>query len=442
MLTTEELKDELEKLVEEATPQLQRQNGIASNKTDGNYHRLKNRSKMQKSISSNAVLESDSESSTPQHCANRSNRPLSEVIQTQSVAATPLEEDINSQTWIKRRTVHESMSYYSLCFPSPPNRSKSGSESSTTSIDNNGAGHQSLNRFIPSSFDRSLSEFDEDLENLQLIGNIRPNDDKSLSPEESTPSPLIELDDQNHNIMTISSPVETRPKSSGYNSSLTLYTPSVESRGIPHSVSHSSGYQSFIDDGMYEHREYAGALQHTAIVPRRITGRQTKDLMELKNLSARLSEQIQSQIAENGNPLPVLRLSKDNRARSWDRASSRRESYLSSRGNMTPGCENTKISWQPNINVIKEVVVPGSPASRKWSYSPAKAKLHQHHWQLCMYIFGGKEQGITGVYKQPMTVWKFLCLSFIRFIAYYSIIVCICICRSKQTFNKFFILFY
>ena len=367
---------------------------------------MKSRSKMQKSVSSDAVLESDSETSTPQHSANRANRPLSEVIQTQSVTATPLDDDINAQTWMKRRTVHESMSYYSLCFPSPPIRSKSGSESSTTSMENNGTGHQPLNSFIPSSFDRSLSEFDEDLENLQLIGNIRPND-KSLSAEESTSSPLIELNDQNHNIMTISSPVETRPKSSGYNSSLTLYTPSVESRGIPHSVSHSSGYQSFTDEAMYEHREYANALQHTAVVPRRMSGRQTKELVGLKNLSAKLSEQIQNQIAENGNPLPSLKISKDNRSRSWDRASNRREAYLSSKGNMNSSGENTKISWQPNINVIKEVVVPGSPASRKWSYSPAKAKLQQHHWQLCMYIFGGKEQGISGIYKQPMTVWKF-----------------------------------
>jgi hypothetical protein len=413
IISTEELKDELEKLVEEATPQMQRPNTM-TNKSEGTYHRLKNRSKMPKSISSNAVLESDSESSTPQH---RPTRPLSEVIQTQSVV-TPLEDDLK---WIKRRTVHESMSYYSLCFPSPPNRSKSGSESSTTSIDNNISGQQLPNRFIPSNFDRSLSEFDEDLENLQLIGNIRPIDDKSdksLSPEErtststSTSTPLIELDDQNANIMTISSPVECRPKSSGYNSSLTLYTPSVESRGIPHSVSHSSGYQSFTDEAMYEHRDFAGALQ-TAAIPRRMSGRQTRDLMELKNLSAKLAEQIQiqSQMAENGNPLPTLRLSskenRENRARSWDRASSRRESYLSSRGTMTNGCENTKISWQPNINVIKEVVVPGSPASRKWSYSPAKSKLHQHHWQLCMYIFGGKEEGVNGVYKQPMTVWKF-----------------------------------
>ena len=391
--------------MEEATPQVQRHTSIESNTSDGSYHRLKNRSKMQKSISSNAVLESDSESSTPQHCANRSNRPLSEVIQTQSVAVSP-EDDINSQTWIKRRSVHESMSYYSLCFPTP-NRSKSGSESSTTSMGNNDSVNQQSNRLIPSNFDRSLSEFDEDLENLQLIGNIRPieSSEKSLSPEDIASTPLIELDDQNQNIMTISSPVEGRPKSSGYNSSLTLYTPSVESRGIPHSVSHSSGYHSFTDETMYDHRDFAGTLQQSVVIPRRLSGRHPKELMEMKHLSARLSEQIQSQIAENGNPVATMKLVKEGRARSWDR-SVRREAYMSSRGNNTPG-ENMKISWQPNINVIKEVVVPGSPASRKWSYSPAKTKLHQHHWQLCMYIFGGKEQGITGVYKQPMTVWKF-----------------------------------
>ncbi len=401
-MSSEELKDELERLVEESTPQTQR-----PNKSDGNYHRLKSRSKMQKSISSNAVLESDSESSTttPQH--HCSTRPLSEVIQTQSVAATPLEDDLNSQSWMKRRTVHESMSYYSLCFPSPPSHSKSGSESSTTSIDNNNVGaQQNPNRFSTSGFEAPLlSEFEEDLEN----GNIPQTEDNSISPDsgkENVTTTLIELDDHNANI-TIASPIDGRPKSSGYNSSLTLYTPSIESRGIPHSVSHSSGYHSFTDETMYEHRDFAGVLQQTAAVPRRMSGRHSKDinsLMELKSLNGKISEQIQSQVSENGNPLPTLRISKENRARSWDRASSRRERDL--RGNLTPSCDN-RLSWQPNINVIKEVVVPGSPASRKWSYSPAKSKLHQHHWQLCMYIFGGKELGVTGVYKQPMTIWKF-----------------------------------
>jgi len=261
--------------VEESTPQMQRQSPIGGNKGDGNYRRLKNRSKMQKSISSNAVLESDSESSTPQH--HCSNRPLSEVIQTQSVDVAPLEDDLNNQTWMKRRTVHESMSYYSLCFPSPP-RSKSGSESSTTSIDNNNVGsHQTSHRFSTSGFEAPLlSEFEEDLEN----GNITQTEANSMSPDsgkENVTTTLIELDDHNANI-TIASPIDGRPKSSGYNSSLTLYTPSIESRGISHSVSHSSGYHSFTDESMYEHRDFAGVLQQTSAIPRRMSSRQIKDI--------------------------------------------------------------------------------------------------------------------------------------------------------------------
>ena len=98
-------------------------------------------------------------------------------------------------------------------------------------------------------------------------------------------------------------------------------------------------------------------------------------------------------------------MSKELRTRSWDRSSLRRDVNL--RGNILPVNEHVKPTlWQPQINAIKEVVVPGSPANRKWSYSPSKARLHQHHWQLCMYIFGGKEDGVSGIYKEAMSIWK------------------------------------
>ncbi|XP_074602681.1 uncharacterized protein LOC141856295 isoform X2 [Brevipalpus obovatus] len=68
--------------------------------------------------------------------------------------------------------------------------------------------------------------------------------------------------------------------------------------------------------------------------------------------------------------------------------------------------ENNRL-WQ-QINVIKEVVVPSSPATQKWTQSPGRSRMLQHHWQLCMYVFGGREQGSMGpIYRQPISVWKF-----------------------------------
>ena len=405
------MKDELERLVEESTPQMVRTKdivianpstspGIGPNKPNNNYRRLKSRAKIQKSMSSHAVLESDSEPSTPQH---RSTRPLSEVIQTQSIAATPFEED-EIIPWSKRHTIHESMSYYSLCFPTPQ-QSKSGSESSVNDTD---------------SLTRNLYN-DEGILSVELNSETKITENNhrfsSSIDKENINSALIDLDETNPN--SIVSPVDARPKSSGYNSLVTLYTPSVEQKHeISHSVSHSSGYHSFTDESLYDHKEFVGVFQQqvqTNSMPfSRRSVRNSKDSpldspMELKAyLSTKNSfdsSTNHSQIAENGVPLAPLRMSKELRTRSWDRSSMRRD--VNFRGNILPVNEHVKPTvWQPQINAIKEVVVPGSPANRKWSYSPSKARLHQHHWQLCMYIFGGKEDGVSGIYKEAMSIWK------------------------------------
>lgn len=407
--TAEALKEELEKLVEEATPKMNRPNAIRVNNivegivtsatVDGTYRRMKSRSrtKMQKSMSSNAVLESDSESNTPQHVARAcTSRPLSEVIQPTtllSIGTMPLDEEINNDAWTKRHTVHESMSYYSLCFPSP----QPGSDSSSSSVDN---AQQRLSLTYDGQLDNNCQGVDDDIAN----GNIRQGISPNYIGKENTITTLIDLDDNN----VISSPTDGRPKSSGYNSLGTLYTPSVESRGISHSVSHNSGYHSFTDDTFYEHKEFADILQQQQIhqpmtISRRLSQRFSRDTsMELKHLNARNASDVQNQnvFAENGQPIPLLRHPKEVRARSWDRSSLRRESTLRNSG------ENGRSSWQPQINAIKEVVVPGSPASRKWSNSPARSKHQQHHWQLCMFVFGGREVGVTGIYKQPISIWK------------------------------------
>lgn len=65
------------------------------------------------------------------------------------------------------------------------------------------------------------------------------------------------------------------------------------------------------------------------------------------------------------------------------------------------------------MNAIKEVVVPASPPNRKWAVSsPVKGQGRGHRsksnydWTLAMFVFGGREQGVSAVYKSPISVWK------------------------------------
>jgi len=216
-------------------------------------------------------------------------------------------------------------------------------------------------------------------------------------------------------------PMLPRPKSS-YMSSSTLYTPTLESRGLPHSMSHcSSGYHSFADDTMYEKSIESVsnpfgsgvsslAAHHPGVVFRR--KKNNRNNLELKSLNNRMSLQETTgnsghseddgSIQETGS-LPVSR-PLTQRARSLDRAT-RTANNLNAHRN-----ENAKpANWQPQIDSIKEVVVPASPAQRRaWALSPVKTgrSTSSYDWRLAMLVFGGREQGGTSVYKQPISVWK------------------------------------
>lgn len=104
-----------------------------------------------------------------------------------------------------------------------------------------------------------------------------------------------------------------------------------------------------------------------------------------------------SATAESG-PLPV----RPPRVRSLDRTTS---NNLKNE-NVRPA------NWQPQVNAIKEVVVPASPANRKWAAnSPIKLQGRgrsktSYDWTLAMFVFGGREQGVSSVYKSPISVWK------------------------------------
>ncbi|RWS29629.1 uncharacterized protein B4U80_08685 [Leptotrombidium deliense] len=400
---TEALKDELEKLVEESTPQMTRPNALKSVNPNINiaaksvsYRRMRN--KIQKSQSSDAVLESESESNTPQQI--RKPRPKSEVIQAlQPQPSTEETGDEWDPSQIKRRTFHESMSYYSLCFPSPPLDGKSTNSSSVSvggspstpnenTINNNNinsnlnnplSGHR-FSSIYDGHFVSTLNDFEEEEDDY---------DETVTESSRRQATQLIEFDDNFNGIIT--SPTDVRPKSSAYTSLVTLNTPGIESRGISHSASHSSGYHSFVDESMYDQKDIA-IFQPSVTMRRNRPSREFGTNIELKQLNARLRDNNinQNVVAENG---VQLRLQKENRTRSLDRSAVR---------NSRKQTEKPK----QQIPIIEEIVVPNSPATRKWAHSPAKSRLNQHNWRLCMFVFGGREQGVSPVYKQPISVWK------------------------------------
>lgn len=192
-----------------------------------------------------------------------------------------------------------------------------------------------------------------------------------------------------------------------------MTTPNIESRGLPHSMSHSSGYHSFTEeDGNDCHREFAGCLNSSAARKKLLKGRD----LELKTF-------LPGESQTNGDsdiilPPPPCK----QRARSLDRASQRKlvRSYPSVGGSITPTVlmstsivEDSFVSRVEKQRVSRVEVPKASKRKEElqspvthWSLSPARRKPEQHEWQLCLYMFGGREQGAPGVYRQPISVWK------------------------------------
>ncbi|XP_015786238.1 probable cyclin-dependent serine/threonine-protein kinase DDB_G0292550 [Tetranychus urticae] len=378
----------------------------------------------------------------------------------------------------KRHTVSESMSYYSLCFPSPPygrriqspedsNDTPNGSSingdedtSSASTNTNRDNGSSTCHSVTKDDYNKIIVNGDSMIietthstrepANERQISSHHPNGSSSDANATNINPESIHFDD--HFYKALASPADATARTSGYNSSATLYTPSIESQGLPHSMSHSSGYHSFSEDSFdppssssvynpfHNHcgPHYSGhqhshlpttsstnisSSSNLSFVPRRMS-RLPRDnsSFELKQLSS-LPFPAKTETNEGFN----VRLSKDVRTRARERASLRGQSTNPKtneekvngsqeprEGSMNIGSIDNKRNnhenrlWQ-QANVIREVVVPSSPGPRKWSsYSPVRSKVHQHHWQLCMYVFGGREQSCSQtMYKQPISVWKF-----------------------------------
>lgn len=224
---------------------------------------------------------------------------------------------------------------------------------------------------------------------------------------------------------------------------------------MPHSVSHCSGYYSFIEDDPDFQRDVVAFLRNGHMGNSEQAGH---ELVELTTFSDAAQ--------------PGIKALKD-RAKSWDRASQRATDEPRENGSMmaaATGTATTRLRGVPSraIQVIKEESVQGSPiriSSESWSlhnegeedddededdddnesdtttetdsqtadspnprsypsnsnksrqhspsyqaqgrYSPASSnKFQVHNWQLCLYVFGGQEASTPGMYRSPMTVWQ------------------------------------
>lgn len=407
-------------------------------------------SPMQKSHSSDPVLESECDPVIRRRIPGPSTwgqkiRPRSEVLDGLHHLESLLENSecdngasALTDEKLKRHSIHESMSYYSLCFPSPPFERRVNSPHSNESTTPSGSSIAEEEKTNSSHINTNQSQANRpkdwpnippeaDLENSQLStlnsngSSVCTNDSGTLSskglssdaanqtsPERSNQGIFF---DNNFYKAIHSSAADGQQGTNDYNSSATLCTPSSDSQGLPHSMSHSSGYHSFSDENTLESRESynpfiynsrslnpANSQPSSSITQNFVPRRQIRLPREARSLNTMEMKLLSTNLPENG-----VRFDKDHvQLRSRPRVGGVfRNSGLRSSMN-----ENKL--WQ-QINVIKEVVVPSSPAARKWTYSPGKSRTHQHHWQLCMYIFGGYEKGSSGssIYKQPISVWKF-----------------------------------
>ena len=262
-------------------------------------------------------------------------RPKSELVSFPSPDDT---EDLTyseDMEWpnLKRHTVHESMSYYSLCFPSPQLSARLQAEGIRVPNSNNATGEtQPANGSNGSSYTNGH----------QMLSNnpVLPH------PPPHPPSSM-----------------KTSLTSSGFSEAVSSCDNDTSKR---HRLSNSSSVSFNTDSFKSSASSTTSAAQ----------------------------------------PLPPSTSSQTfpkfiNRSRSFDRPILRNHH----RTIMTPGSIESK-PWHPQINAIREVVVPNSPAlTSKWSsYSPAKSTARQ--WKLCMYVFGGREEGMSFIYKRPMSIWK------------------------------------
>ncbi|XP_067125403.1 uncharacterized protein [Centruroides vittatus] len=229
--------DELERLVEE-TPHQQ--------------HRT-----IQKSHSSDAVLESDSETSTPQHTRPKLERlPSPGTNHPRSFHPTTPTGSIRTSESQKEKS---SNGDWCCCY-----------HGSSNSLRMMGHTHCDVcHRMVPQSTGSRGGRLAYDGP-LTTVKDVE--EETSEGGDEAVPVPVTTPKSMDAVLVDLDTtyPMETekpRQHPSSYTLS-DLVTPSVESCGLSHSVSHSSGYHSFTDDESGDcHREFAGCLNITSRRP-------------------------------------------------------------------------------------------------------------------------------------------------------------------------------
>ncbi|XP_077516037.1 uncharacterized protein LOC144126030 isoform X1 [Amblyomma americanum] len=318
---------------------------------------------IQKSASSDAVLEASDSSgaSTPRHQLTVRVRPLSEILPRNRDCSVPVPPGMLSP-------------------PPQSNRSRRITSS------------QSLNTFNVSS-SAAASAAARTGASCCCTPTTTTGSDQQHTPCENATDPradlLIDLDQSS-----------VRYRAGGPRRSTSSYTwfSDASSSGAPastplqlsHSTSHCSGYYSFAEEDPELQRDIMNFL--TGHGPRsRPTSLNaaTAAAIELSTFSAAAQ--------------PGIQVVKE-RARSWDRVSQRTATVCSQAA--------TVAKRAPPIQAIKEESCQSTPvrlrsAGRATHGSPpggGRPELHQ--WRLCFYVFGGREQGAPGLYRQPISIWK------------------------------------
>lgn len=317
---------------------------------------------LQKSQSSEAVLEpSDSESSTPQHRIVNI-RPLSEILPKNFPSILPERLSPPPQNRRSRRiTASRSLNFASANPATTTTNPSASCCCSPTSSSDAGTTHSPCENVQDSS------------DYPQPDPASQPNDRRDL---------LIDLTRGDDAEEQRGGRSTSRYTSYSTLSELTSQT-ATPIMDIPHSVSHCSGYYSFAEDDPELQKDIVNFLTGNGPRSRPVSYNAGGGALELKTFYSAAAQ-------------PGIQVMKE-RARSWDRVSQR-----------TPAVVRGVSQPRMAIQSIKEESCQGTPVRGKWpqTTSPNRAKIEQHHWQLCLYVFGGREQGAPGLYRQPMSIWQ------------------------------------
>lgn len=323
---------------------------------------------IQKSASTDAVLEASDSSgeSTPQHQRKRQLsvrvRPLSEILPRNRDCSVPVPPGMLSP---------------------PPQGGRSRRITSS----------QSLNTFNVSSSAVAAAPARSGASCCCTpTATTGGSSDQQHTPCENATDPradlLIDLDQSNVRYR-VGGPRRSTSSYTWFSDASSSGAPASSPLQLSHSASHCSGYYSFAEDDPELQRDIMNFL--TGHGPRSrpsSLNAATAAAIELSTFSAAAQ--------------PGIQVVKE-RARSWDRVSQRTPTVCSQAA--------VVVSKRTPIQAIKEESCQSTPvrlrsAGRAAHGSPPGGRTELHQWRLCFYVFGGREQGAPGLYRQPISIWK------------------------------------